>query len=146
MKAAGVESLALKPRKPEGLDENDRAVTVLVVDDEMIVRKLVSQVLKSAGYEIVGEADNGKKAVDMYKMLRPDIVTLDIQMPVMDGFAALEQILQENPKAVVVMLTSRMEKDVVTKIIAAGAKDYIVKPINRKLILAKLRKIRGIPD
>ena len=146
MKAAEGETFVYKLRKPEGLDELDRAVKVLVVDDEIIVRKLVSQVLKSAGYEIAGEADNGKKAVDMYKMLHPDIVTLDIQMPVMDGFAALEQILRDNPKAVVVMLTSRMEKDIVTRIIAAGARDYIVKPTNRKLILAKLRKIRGIPD
>jgi len=144
MKAAVTEKSVLKVPKPEGLDAQDRPVKVLVVDDELIVRKLVTQVLKSAGYEIVGEAGDGKRAVEMFRLRRPDIVTMDVQMPIMDGLEALEQILQVYSKAVVVMLTNRQEKELVTKIIKAGAKDYIVKPIDRKLILAKLRKVRGI--
>jgi two-component system chemotaxis response regulator CheY len=145
MKSADVKKLVLKTPKPEGWDAQDRPVKVLVVDDEIIVRKLVTQVLKSAGYEIAGEAGDGKRALDMYRMRHPDIVTLDVQMPVMDGFQALEQILQADSKALVVMLTNLMDKETVTKIIQAGARDYIVKPIDRKLILAKLRKLRGIP-
>ena len=135
-----------KPRKPEGYDAQWRPVRVLVVDDEEIVRKLVSQILKSAGYEVAGEAGDGKRAVDLYKMLHPDIVTLDVEMPFMDGFEALRQILKMNSKAVVVMLTNVKEKQVVAKIINAGARDYIIKPIKRQIILAKLREIRGIPD
>jgi two-component system chemotaxis response regulator CheY len=135
-----------KPRKPEGYDAQWRPVRVLVVDDEEIVRKLVSQILKSAGYEVAGEAGDGKRAVDLYKMLHPDIVTLDVEMPFMDGFEALRQILRMNSKAVVVMLTNVKEKQVVAKIINAGARDYIIKPIKRQIILAKLREIRGIPD
>lgn len=144
MKAADVKKIVLKAPKPEGWDAQDRPVRVLVVDDELIVRKLVTQVLKSAGYEIAGEAGDGRRAVEMYRMRRPDIVTLDVQMPIMDGFEALEQIRQADPKAVVVMLTNRMEKELVTRILKAGARDYIIKPIDRKLILAKLRKIRGL--
>jgi len=82
----------------------------------------------------------------MYRMLHPAIVTLDVEMPFMDGYAALEMILKQDPKAVVVMLTNQMEKHTVAKIIQAGARDYIVKPIDRLLILSKLRKIRGIKD
>jgi two-component system chemotaxis response regulator CheY len=145
MKASDTKPVVLKTPKPEGWDALDRPVKVLVVDDELIVRKLVTQVLKSAGYEVVGEAGDGRRAVDMFRLRRPEIVTLDVQMPIMDGFEALGQILQANPKAVVVMLTNRMDKETVTKIIAAGAKDYIGKPVDRKLILAKLRRLRGLP-
>jgi two-component system, chemotaxis family, chemotaxis protein CheY len=135
-----------RPRKPEGFDAQWRPIRVLVVDDEEIVRKLVSQVLKSAGYEVVGEAGDGKRAVDMYKTLRPNLVTMDVEMPYLNGIDALEQILAIDPKAVVVMLTNEKEKYTVAKIIKAGAKDYIVKPIKRQIILEKLRKVRGVPD
>jgi two-component system chemotaxis response regulator CheY len=144
-KAGKVKKFIVRAPKPEGFDDQWEAVRVLVVDDELIVRKLISQVLRSAGYEIVGEAEDGRRAVEMYKKLRPAIVTLDVEMPIMDGFDALQGILHINPKATVVMLTNRSEKETVSKIIDAGAKDYIVKPIERKLILAKLRKIRGVP-
>jgi len=146
MKTIPVKKFTPKARKPEGFDEQWRPVRVLVVDDEEIVRKLVSQVLRSAGYEIAGEAGDGRRAVEMYRMLHPAIVTLDVEMPFMDGYAALEMILKQDPKAVVVMLTNQMEKHTVAKIIQAGARDYIVKPIDRLLILSKLRKIRGIKD
>jgi two-component system chemotaxis response regulator CheY len=147
MQVEVVQRFMPKAKKPEGYDKKlGRLVKVLVVDDEVIVRKLLSQVLKSAGYEIVSEAGDGRRAMDLYKMHRPDIVTLDVEMPVMDGYAALEQILKINPKAVVVMLTNQKEKYVVAKILNAGAKDYILKPINRRVILAKLRKIRGVAD
>jgi two-component system chemotaxis response regulator CheY len=146
MEAPEVNKFVPKAPKPEGFDDQWRPVKVLVVDDEIIVRKLLSQVLKSAGYEIAGEAGDGRRAVDLYRMLHPDIVTLDVEMPFMDGFAALEQILRVDPKAVVVMLTNQKEKYTVAKIIKAGAKEYIVKPIDRTRILEKLRMVRGIKD
>jgi two-component system, chemotaxis family, chemotaxis protein CheY len=146
MDAPELNKFVPKAPKPEGFDDEWRPVRVLVVDDEIIVRRLLSQVLKSAGYEIVGEAGDGSRAVDLYKMLHPDIVTMDVEMPFMDGFAALEQILRVNPKAVVVMLTNQKEKYTVARIIKAGAREYIVKPIKRNLILEKLRRVRGIKD
>ena len=146
MKAPEVKKFVPTAKKPEGFDDQWRPVRVLVVDDEIIVRRLVSQVLKSAGYEIVGEAGDGRRAVAMYASLRPDIVTLDVEMPLMDGFGTLEAILKENPRAVVVMLTNQTEKYTVARIIKAGAREYIVKPIKRNLILEKLRRVRGIRD
>ncbi len=146
MKDSEVKKFVVKAPKPEGFDSQWRPLRVLVVDDEVIVRRLVSQVLRSAGYEVVGEAENGRRAVELFKAHRPEIVTLDVEMPLMDGFEALTQILHLDQKALVVMLTNQTEKETVTRIIGAGAKDYIVKPIDRKLILAKLRKARGIPD
>jgi two-component system chemotaxis response regulator CheY len=138
-----VELIVTKPRRPEGVDKLGRSFKVLVVDDEIIVRKLIIQVLKSAGYEIVGEAGDGKRAVEMYQRLRPDIVTMDVEMPYLDGFEAMKQILARDPKAVVVMLTNRKEKHLVARIIDAGAKDYIIKPINRRTVLDKMRKLRA---
>lgn len=146
MQEADSKTYLPKPRKPEGYDSQWRPIRVLVVDDEIIVRKLVSQILKSAGYDVVGEAGDGKRAVEMYKMLRPEIVTLDVEMPYLSGFEALGQILKINPKALVVMLTNVKEKYLVAKIIDAGAQDYIVKPVKRQVILAKLRRLRGVKD
>jgi two-component system chemotaxis response regulator CheY len=120
MEAPEVKKPVPRAKKPEGFDDQWRPVRVLAVD--------------------------GKRAVEMFKMLRPDIVTLDVEMPFMDGFEALGQNLRVDPNAVVAMLTNQKEKYTVDRIIKAGAKEYIVKPINRQLILAKLRKIRGIPD
>jgi two-component system, chemotaxis family, chemotaxis protein CheY len=82
----------------------------------------------------------------MYKTLRPNIVTMDVEMPYLNGIDALGQILAIDPNAVVVMLTNEKEKYTVAKIIKAGAKDYIVKPIKRQIILEKLRRVRGVPD
>lgn len=138
-----VELIVTKPRRPEGVDKLGRPFKVLVVDDEVIVRKLIIQVLKSAGYEIVGEAGDGKRAVEMYRTLHPDIVTMDVEMPYLDGFEALKQILAHDPKAVVVMLTNQKEKHIVARIIDAGAKDYIIKPISRRVVLDKMRKLRA---
>jgi two-component system chemotaxis response regulator CheY len=137
-----VELIVTKPRKPDGVDKQGRPIKVLVVDDELIVRKLLTQVLKSAGYEVVGEAGDGKRAVEMYRTLRPDIVTMDVEMPYLDGFGALKQILAKDPKAAIVMLTNRKEKYIVADIITAGARDYIIKPIDRQTILEKMRKVR----
>jgi two-component system chemotaxis response regulator CheY len=126
----------------EGLDAKSNPYRVLVVDDEEIVRKLLTQILKSMSYDICAEAVDGVMAVDMYKQLNPDIVTMDIQMPRLNGLEALKKIMAADQEAVVVMLTSVADKDIVVDILKAGAKDYIVKPIKRKFILDKLAKIR----
>ena len=126
----------------EGLDVKGNPYRVLVVDDEEIVRKLLTQILKSMSYEVCGEAVDGVVALDMYKQLSPDIVTLDIQMPRMSGLVALQKIMAMDQEAVVVMMTSVADKEIVVDILKAGAKDYVVKPVIRKLILEKLAKVR----
>ena len=133
-----------RSKRPEGINERGRACRVLVVDDEEIVRKMVVQVLRSVGYEIVGEAPNGKQAADLYKTAKPDIVTLDVMMPVMDGFTTLKTILEIDPEATVVMLTSESDKELVVRILKEGAKGYIVKPVQREAILQRLRQVRGL--
>jgi len=133
---------ASKP--PEGLDRDGNPVRVIVADDEAIVRKLVSQVVKSAGYEMVGEAANGRIAVELYRSTRPGLVILDVKMPVLDGLGALKEIMKEDPSARVVVLTSEAEKELVTEIIKSGAKAYVVKPLDRESFLQKLRRVRGM--
>ncbi len=128
----------------EGMDHRGRHCKVLVVDDEGLVRKLVAQVLKSVGYEIVGEANNGQMAIGLYKIVKPDIVILDLRMPIMNGFTTLEKILEIDENAKVIMLTNEKDKETVIQILKAGGKDYIIKPIVRKLLLEKLKIVRGL--
>ena len=127
---------------PEGLDLRGMPVRVLIVDDEELTRKLVSQVLRSVGYDVVAEATNGVEALEMFKMYKPEMVTMDVRMPQMDGISALKQLKLIDPGASVVMLTNENDKETVTQIIKAGALNYIVKPIKRQTILQKLREAR----
>ena len=117
---------------------------VLIVDDSMVMRKMIAQIIKSEAYDIVAEARNGKEAVELYQQHNPDVVTMDINMPEMDGITALNKILEINPKAIVVMLTSEGEKSTVVEAVSKGAKNYIVKPPERSNVLEKLRKALGI--
>jgi two-component system chemotaxis response regulator CheY len=114
---------------------------ILVVDDEIIIRNVMVRLLKSVGFNIVGEAANGIEAVRLYNSENPELVTMDVVMPKMDGLTALKQILKLDEKAKVIMLTNETEKELVTSILKAGAKDYIVKPIERKLVMEKLVKV-----
>jgi two-component system chemotaxis response regulator CheY len=127
---------------PEGLDLRGMPVRVLVVDDEELTRKLIVQVLRSVGYDIVGEAENGKMALELYQHYKPGIVTLDVRMPQMDGYSTLTQILKMDKDATVVMLTNENDRETVTKILKAGAKNYVTKPIKRQVLLEKLREVR----
>lgn len=126
---------------PDGLDEVGRPYKALIVDDDNTTRKIITQILRSDGYKIVGEAVDGEMAVEMYKEIDPDIVTMDMNMPKMDGFEALKQIKQFDVQAVVVMLTSVSNKENILKIIETGAKNYILKPIQRDNVLKSIKKI-----
>ncbi len=125
------------------MDDKGKPYRVLIVDDEEIPRRLISQIVASAGYEVCGEATNGIEAIEMYNLHKPDIVTMDVQMPQMNGTAAIKKVKQIDPEAVVVMMTSVAEKDTVLEILKSGAKGYIVKPVQRKLVLEKLREVRA---
>ena len=127
----------------EGYNKKGVPIRVLVVDDEQLTRKMIMQVLKSVGYEIIGEAENGLHGVELFKMHKPDIVTLDVRMPQMDGIAALKKIKEINKDAVVVMLTAENDSDTVTELLKSGAANYIVKPVKRDLILDKMRLVKN---
>ena len=115
-------------------------IRVLVVDDSMFVAKQLGQILTSEGYEVVATAVDGKDGVDKYKELCPnvDLVTMDITMPRMDGITALEQIVAFDKNARVVMVSALGKEELVKKSLLLGAKNYIVKPLDRKKVLERI--------
>jgi two-component system chemotaxis response regulator CheY len=131
---------SLNKKRPEGLNKLDQSYKVLVVDDSSTMRRIIIQQLKSEAYEICGEASNGEEALQLYKEKDPDIVTLDINMPIMDGIEALKRILEYNKNARIVMLTSEGQKETVIDAISLGAKGYIVKPPNKVKVCESVKK------
>jgi two-component system, chemotaxis family, chemotaxis protein CheY len=101
---------------------------VLVVDDAVFMRKMVSDALSKGGHEVVGEAANGQEAVQQFQSLKPEVTTLDITMPEMDGISALKAILEVDPGARVVMCSALGQESKVLESIKAGARDFVVKP------------------
>lgn len=102
--------------------------TVLVVDDALFMRTTISNMLEQWGFEVVGHAVNGKQAVEMYKELQPDLVTMDLTMPVMTGLEAVKQIIPEFPDAKIIMITALGQQRIIVDAIESGAKDFITKP------------------
>jgi two-component system chemotaxis response regulator CheY len=131
---------SINERKAEGLREDGTPYRVLVVDDSMFVTKQISQILTSEGFDVVGTASDGQEGIEKYKELYPnvDLVTMDITMPKMDGVAALEQIIEFDKNAVVVMISALGKQDLVKKALLIGAKNYIVKPLDRKKVLERI--------
>jgi two-component system chemotaxis response regulator CheY len=116
---------------------------ILLADDGEFLRVRTSRMLSVEGFSII-EADNGTKAVELYKSEKPDMVLLDISMPEKDGLTTLKEIREADPHAKVVMLSSPGEESRVLEAIRAGAKDYVVKPFERDRIVAVIQKILGI--
>ena len=106
------------------------AKRLLIVDDALIMRKRIKDIAERAGWEIAGEASNGEEAVQMYRQESPDLVTLDIVMPKMDGVTALKQVLAADPRARVVMISAVDQKEKLSECIGSGAVDFIVKPFD----------------
>ncbi|MEX2443827.1 MAG: response regulator [Alkalispirochaeta sp.] len=130
----------LNEKDPEGLRPDGSSYRALVVDDSMFVAKQLSQILTSAGFEVVGTAADGEEAVEKYKELHPnvDVVTMDITMPKMDGVTALQQIIEYDKNARVVMISALGKNDLVKNSLMIGAKNYIVKPLDRKKVLERI--------
>lgn len=114
--------------------------SVLIADDAAFMRMMLKNVLTEAGYEVVGEAENGAVAVSRYRELNPDLTTMDITMPEMDGLAALKEIRAGDPSARVVMCSAMGQQSMVIESIQAGAKDFIVKPFQPDRVLEAVRK------
>jgi two-component system chemotaxis response regulator CheY len=116
---------------------------LLVVDDALFMRKLICGVAAEAGWEVVGEAGNGADSITLYDQLRPDLVTMDLVMPVMGGLEALRQIRSLDPEAKVVVVTALDQKQALMDSIRDGAIDFIVKPFDRQRVLSLLNKLAG---
>ncbi len=114
---------------------------VLVVDDAAFMRVSIKNMLSKHNYEVVGEAENGKVALAKYQELSPDIVTMDITMPEMDGLESLKKILALNPAANVVMVSAMGQESMVREAVLTGAKGFIVKPFKEDIILAALQSL-----
>ncbi|MCU0306393.1 MAG: response regulator [Thermoleophilia bacterium] len=114
--------------------------TVLIADDAAFMRMMIKKILTEAGYEIAGEAENGSVAVAKYRELRPDLTTMDITMPEMDGIAALKEIRSLDPNARVVMCSAMGQQTMVIESIQAGARDFIVKPFQPDRVLEAIQK------
>lgn len=119
------------------------AKRVLITDDAMFMRVTLKNILTKGGYEIVGEATNGKESIDMYQQTKPDLVTMDITMPEMDGISALREIKKNDPNATVIMCTAMGQKTMVMEAVAAGAKDFIVKPFQPEKVIEAVQKLIG---
>lgn len=134
---------SINERPPDGLKDDGTKIRVLVVDDSIFVAKQIGQILSSEGYEIVATAVDGKEGVDKYKDMFPnvDIVTMDITMPRMDGITALEQIMAFDKNAKVVMISALGKEELVKKSLLLGAKNYIVKPLDRKKVLERISSV-----
>lgn len=115
---------------------------VLIVDDAMFMRAMIRDILVNSGrYEVVGEATNGSESIERYGVLKPDLVTMDIVMPQMDGIEATREILKQNPQAKVIMCSALGQEALVIESIAAGAKDFIVKPFSAEKVLKVLDSV-----
>ncbi len=131
---------SLNERDPEGVNSDGKAYRVLVVDDSMFVTKQINQILTSEGFEVIATAGDGEEGVEKYKELYPnvDLVTMDITMPKMDGITALEKIIEFDKDAKVIMVSALGKQDLVKKSLMVGAKNYIVKPLNRSQVLERV--------
>ena len=113
---------------------------VLVVDDAAFMRLNLKNILKDE-FEVAGEAENGKEAVELYQELDPDIVTMDITMPIMDGLEAIKAIQDIDPNAQIVVCSAMGQQKIVIQAIEMGAKDFIVKPFKKDRVLEAVKKL-----
>lgn len=113
---------------------------ILIVDDASFMRMMIKDILTKNGFEVVGEAENGVKAVDKYKELTPELVVMDITMPEMDGIQAVKEIKKINSEARIVMCSAMGQQAMVIEAIQAGAKDFIVKPFQADRVVEAVKK------
>lgn len=117
---------------------------ILIVDDSRTSRKILKGILENAGYEVVGEATNGQEGYESYVELKPDIVTMDITMPVLDGIESLKKIKQEYPDAKVVMVTAAGQKTKMVEAVQNGANEFVSKPFEAEQLKSIIEKVMSM--
>lgn len=128
--------------------------TILVVDDTKFMRKMLTDMLKQFGYEVVGEADNGRQAVQKYRELHPDVVMMDITMPEMDGIEAMREIRKIDPRSVILICSAMSQQDLISDALKAGANGYVMKPFKpnrvneviKKNVAPKIQLVKPSPE
>lgn len=116
------------------------AKTLLITDDALIIREIIKDTVENAGWEVVGLAINGQEAIDLYRQLKPDAVTLDMVMPDYDGLHGLRGIMALHPEANVVVVSALDQKNILKAAFKIGAADFIVKPFDKKVLLRTLEQ------
>jgi two-component system chemotaxis response regulator CheY len=116
---------------------------ILIVDDAAFMRMMIKDILSKNGFDVVGEAADGAQAIEKFKELSPDLVTMDITMPEMDGLTSLKEIRKIDPNAKVIMCSAMGQQAMVIDAIQAGAKDFIVKPFQADRVLEAIKKTLG---
>ena len=119
------------------------AKNILICDDAAFMRMMIKDILTKNGYNVAGEAENGKVAVEKYTELKPDLVMMDITMPEMDGIQALKNIKENDPAATVIMCSAMGQQAMVIESIQSGAKDFIVKPFQADRVIEAVKKAVG---
>ncbi|UYP44692.1 Protein-glutamate methylesterase/protein-glutamine glutaminase [Candidatus Lokiarchaeum ossiferum] len=122
------------------------AAKILIVDDALFMRQLVRNLLKEFEYDVVGEAANGKEAIAKYFELKPDLMICDVVMPEMNGLDAIEAIIKKDPAAKIVMLSALDEQETVINALHNGAKDYLVKPVQKKNFIRTIQRVLAVDD
>ena len=116
---------------------------ILVVDDAAVMRLMLRHLFQNNGYEVVAEASKGTEAVEQYKTFKPDLVTMDITMPDMDGITAVKEILKVDAQAKIIMCSAMGQVDKVKAAVLAGAKSFLVKPLKTEKVLETVKSILG---
>jgi two-component system chemotaxis response regulator CheY len=116
---------------------------VLVCDDAVFMRTMIRDILVGAGYEVVGEAETGVQAIEQYRELSPDLVTMDIVMPDMGGIEAVREIVKGDPHAKILMCSAMGQQALVVEAIQAGARDFVVKPFQPSRVLEAVQRVLG---
>jgi two-component system chemotaxis response regulator CheY len=119
------------------------SASVLICDDAVFMRTMLADILTGAGFDVVGEAENGLEAVERYRRLKPDLVTMDIVMPEMGGIDAVREIMKENGSARILMCSAMGQQALVTEAIQAGARDFVVKPFQASRVLEAVKRVVG---
>jgi len=114
---------------------------ILIADDASFMRQMIREIIEPEGHEVVGEATNGIEAVELFRELQPELVTMDIVMPKRSGIDAVKAILAEQPSARIVMCSALGQETLVTEALQAGACDFIVKPFKPESVISTLKKV-----
>jgi two-component system, chemotaxis family, chemotaxis protein CheY len=121
--------------------QGDMSRTVLICDDALFMRTMLAEILRQAEFDVIGEAQTGAEAVQKYRELRPELVTMDIVMPDMGGIDAVREIVRDFPDARILMCSAMGQQALVVEAIEAGARDFVVKPFHAARVLEAIQRV-----